>query len=127
MSKQIISALVLATILPVFGGSVNAQKPKVDCANASATVELKYCSQLSYTAADKKLNQVYKQVTSSIKGEQKQLLVSGQTAWIKFRDNSCDFEVYPSRGGTGYEVYRNGCLERLTQQRTKDLQDYLVR
>jgi uncharacterized protein YecT (DUF1311 family) len=127
MSKPVISALILATILPVFGGSVNAQKPKLNCANASTTVEMKYCSQVSYTAADKKLNQVYKQVSATIKGEQKQLLVSGQTAWIKFRDNSCDFEVYPSRGGTGYEIFRNGCLERLTQQRTKDLQNYLAK
>jgi uncharacterized protein YecT (DUF1311 family) len=125
MSKQVITTLILATILPIFAGSVNAQKPKIDCANATATVELKYCSQLSYAAADKKLNQVYKQVISTTKGEQKQLLVSAQTAWIKFRDNNCDFEVYRSRGGTGYEVYRNGCLERLTQQRTKDLQDYI--
>jgi uncharacterized protein YecT (DUF1311 family) len=127
MSKKLVTTLLLATILPIFAGSVNAQKPKINCANASTTVELKYCSQLSYAAADKKLNQVYKQVISTTKGEQKQLLVSGQTAWIKFRDNNCDFEVYPSRGGTGYEIFRNGCLERLTQQRTKDLQDYLSR
>jgi uncharacterized protein YecT (DUF1311 family) len=127
MTKKLITTLILATILPIFAGSVNAQKPKIDCANASATVELKYCSQLSYAAADKKLNQIYKQVISNTKSEQKQLLVSGQTAWIKFRDNNCDFEVYPSRGGTGYEVYRNGCLERLTQQRAEDLQNYLSR
>jgi uncharacterized protein YecT (DUF1311 family) len=34
-------------------------------------------------------------------------------------------EVYQNRGGTGYEIFRNGCLERLTKQRTKDLRDYL--
>ncbi|HEY9831342.1 MAG TPA: lysozyme inhibitor LprI family protein [Stenomitos sp.] len=98
---------------------------RVDCSNAQTTVEMKYCSQQSYQAADKQLNQVYQQVTSSIKGEQKQLLTTAQQAWIKFRDNNCNFETYLNRGGTGYEIFRNGCLERLTKQRTKDLQDYL--
>jgi uncharacterized protein YecT (DUF1311 family) len=98
---------------------------RIDCSNAQTTPELKYCSQQSYQAADKQLNQAYQKVTSSIKGEQKQLLTTAQQAWIKFRDNNCNFEVYPNRGGTGYEIFRNGCLERLTKQRTKDLQDYL--
>jgi uncharacterized protein YecT (DUF1311 family) len=98
---------------------------RVNCSNAQTTVEMKYCSQQSYQAADKQLNQAYQKVISSIKGEQKQLLTTAQQAWIRFRDNNCNFEVYPNRGGTGYEIFRNGCLERLTKQRTKDLQDYL--
>jgi len=100
--------------------------PKVDCAKANNTVEMKYCSQLSYQAADRQLNQVYKKVLFTTKGEPRQLLVTGQQAWIKFRDNNCDFEVYQSRGGTGHEIFRNGCLEKLTKQRTQDLQDYLT-
>lgn len=98
---------------------------RVNCSNAQTTVEMKYCSQQSYQAADKQLNQAYQKVISSIKGEQKGLLTTAQQAWIRFRDNNCNFEVYANRGGTGYEIFRNGCLERLTQQRTKDLQDYL--
>ncbi len=100
--------------------------PKVNCAKANNTVEMKYCSQLSYQAADKQLNLVYQKVMGTTQGEPRQLLITGQQAWIKFRDNSCDFEVYQSRGGTGYEIFRNGCLEKLTKQRTKDLQDYLT-
>ncbi len=98
---------------------------RINCSQAQSTPELKYCSQQSYQAADKKLNQAYQQVISSIRGEQKQLLTTAQQAWIKFRDNNCNFETYLNRGGTGYEIFRNGCLERLTTQRTKDLQDYL--
>jgi uncharacterized protein YecT (DUF1311 family) len=103
-----------------------AQKPRIDCSKATTTPELKYCSQLSYTAADKKLNQVYQKVIPTLNREPKKLLITAQQAWIKFRDNNCDFEVYSSRGGTGYEIFRNGCLERLTKQRTKDLEDYLT-
>ncbi|MDF5725755.1 MAG: lysozyme inhibitor LprI family protein [Rhizonema sp. PD37] len=98
---------------------------KVDCSKANNTVEIKYCSQQSYQAADKQLNQVYRQVISNLNGEARQLLNTAQQAWIRFRDNNCDFEVYDNRGGTGYEIFRNGCLERVTKQRTKDLRAYL--
>jgi uncharacterized protein YecT (DUF1311 family) len=124
MYRNLITTFVLAASILPLGTFVNAQNPKINCSTAKTTVEMKYCSQQSYAAADRQLNQVYKQVQSTLKGEQKQLLTSGQQAWIKFRDNNCDFEVYPSRGGTGYEIFRNGCLERLTKQRTKDLKDY---
>lgn len=110
---------------PVTATNNFAIAQRVDCSNAQTTVEMKYCSQQSYQAADKQLNQAYQKVISSIKGEQKGLLTTAQQAWIRFRDNNCNFEVYPNRGGTGYEIFRNGCLERLTKQRTKDLQDYL--
>jgi uncharacterized protein YecT (DUF1311 family) len=126
MYKILMSTFMLAATLTAAGSYANAQKPKIDCSKATSTPELKFCSQQSYAAADKQLNQVYKQVQSSLRGEPKQLLTTGQQSWIRFRDNNCDFEVYRSRGGTGYEIFRNGCLERLTKQRTQDLQDYLA-
>lgn len=134
MHKRLISIFILSSIASVSISAIPVQSiaqeivaQKVDCKKATSTPELKYCSLLSYQAADKKLNQVYQKVISRISGEQKQLLTTAQQAWIKFRDNNCDFEVYGSRGGTGYEVFRNGCLERLTKQRTQHLQDFLSR
>jgi uncharacterized protein YecT (DUF1311 family) len=129
MYKRLISTFVLVAIAPlsilVISTPSIAQRQTINCSKAITTPELKFCSQQSYQAADKKLNQVYQQVTSSLESEPKQLLITGQQSWIKFRDNNCNFEVYSSRGGTGYEIFRNGCLERLTKQRTKDLQNYL--
>jgi uncharacterized protein YecT (DUF1311 family) len=134
MYKRLISTFVLVAIAPlsilvistsITAQQVIAQRQTINCSKATTTPELKFCSQQSYQAADRKLNQIYQQVTSSLESEPKQLLITGQQSWIKFRDNNCNFEVYNSRGGTGYEIFRNGCLERLTKQRTKDLQDYL--
>ncbi len=132
MQTRLIPALILSVLAPLSISLMSTQpevlaqqQPKINCSKAVTTPELKYCSLLFYQAADKKLNQAYRRVITNLKGEQKQLLVNGQLAWIKFRDNNCDFEVYASRGGTGYEIFRNGCLERLTKQRTQDLENYL--
>jgi uncharacterized protein YecT (DUF1311 family) len=127
LSILVSPTLALATpqeVNPVFRGRF-AIAQLVNCSTAETTVELKYCSQQSYKAADKQLNQIYQQVISTTRGQQKQLLIAAEQAWIDFRDNNCNFETFLSRNGTGYEIFRNGCLERLTKQRTKELQNYL--
>ncbi|WP_166482716.1 lysozyme inhibitor LprI family protein [Scytonema sp. UIC 10036] len=111
LSIAIASLSFAAISTPSAAQEIVAQR--VNCNKAVTTPELKYCSQLSYQAADKRLNEVYKKVTSSLINEQRQIFVSAQQAWIKFRDNNCNFETYGSRDGTGYEIFRNGCLERL--------------
>jgi uncharacterized protein YecT (DUF1311 family) len=129
--KETLSLVLVANLLFLFVASHSTTalgetiSQKIDCNKAVTTPEMKYCSQQSYQAADKRLNQVYKKVISTLNGSQKPILIAAQQAWIKFRDNNCDFEVYGSRGGTGYEIFRNGCLERLTTQRTKDLENFL--
>ncbi|MEC4819270.1 MAG: lysozyme inhibitor LprI family protein [Scytonema sp. PMC 1069.18] len=114
---------VLVNQTPVVLAETLAQK--VNCNKAVTTPELKYCSQLSYQAADKKLNQTYQKIIPTLNSEQRRSLISAQKAWIQFRDNNCNFETYASRGGTGYEIFRNGCLQRLTEQRTKDFENFL--
>lgn len=123
----IVVAIAFFSILAslILAAPQGAIAQRINCSKATSTVELKYCSQQSYQAADKKLNQVYQQVSSRLNREPKQLLTTAEQAWIKFRDNNCNFETYANRGGTGYEIFRNGCLERLTKQRTQDLQNYL--
>jgi uncharacterized protein YecT (DUF1311 family) len=111
--------------IPALATAQEIVAQKIDCKKALTTPEMKYCSQQSYQAADRQLNQVYQKVISNLNGEQKEILTAAQQTWIKFRDRNYDFEVYGNRGGTGYEIFRNGCLERLTTQRTKDLQNYL--
>ena len=115
--------LPLATYSPAI--SQEAILQKIDCSQAKSTTELKYCSLKTYQAADQKLNQVYQKILGRVSGEQEKILISAQQAWIIFRDRNCNFETYRSRGGTGYEIFRNGCLERLSQQRTTDLEKYL--
>lgn len=114
---------ILGSYSPAISQEAIAQK--IDCSKANSTTELKYCSLKNYQAADKKLNQVYQKIIGLVSGEQQQILITAQQAWIKFRDRNCNFESYRSRNGTGYEIFRNGCLERLTQQRTTDLEKYL--
>jgi uncharacterized protein YecT (DUF1311 family) len=98
---------------------------QLNCNNPGSNVEYKECAHRAYEQADRRLNQVYQQLRSKLSGAERKQLADAELAWIQFRDQNCSFEVYPSRGGTGYGGFLSECLERMTKQRTTDLQRYL--
>ncbi|MEZ2277711.1 MAG: lysozyme inhibitor LprI family protein [Microcoleus sp.] len=126
-SKRIALLAVVGTIsvLSQSGRSVIAQQ--LNCDRPQGDVEVRACIRLRYELADKQLNDVYKQLIAKLNGEEKALLAEAQLGWIKQRDNTCEFEVYQNRGGTGYQGFLNECLERSTKQRTAELEKYLQR
>ena len=115
----------LAIVFAQSGHSVMAQQPNCDQPNTN--VEFKVCMGLRYELADKRLNEVYKQLIAKLGKEEKALLSESQLGWIKQRDNTCEFEVYGNRAGSGFRGFLNGCLERSTKQRTAELEKYLQR
>lgn len=123
-SKRIALLAIVGTIsvLAQSGRSVIAQQ--LNCDRPQGDVEVRACIRLRYELADKRLNDVYKQLIAKLNGEEKALLAEAQLGWIKVRDNSCEFEVYRNRGGTGYQGFLNECLERSTKQRTAELEKY---
>jgi uncharacterized protein YecT (DUF1311 family) len=98
---------------------------KLNCNNAQTQVEINQCAQISYQNADKKLNQVYQKLVPTLSSSSKKKLITAQQAWIKFRDTSCEFERSQYEGGTIAPTIYFGCLEKTTQQRTQQLQEYL--
>ena len=97
----------------------------VNCNNPQTTLEMRVCAGKSYEAADKKLNQVYRQLRPKLNAKQQKRLVDAQTAWIQFRDKSCAFEAGEVEGGTLEPVLKLSCLTDVTQQRVKNLEGYL--
>jgi uncharacterized protein YecT (DUF1311 family) len=100
-----------------------AQRP--NCNNPQTQSEMNICASIAYQNADRKLNQVYRQLLPKLSASRKQKLISAQQAWIKFRDSSCEFETSAYEGGSIAPMIYSNCLAAVTEQRTKDLQRYL--
>jgi uncharacterized protein YecT (DUF1311 family) len=100
-----------------------AQRP--NCNNPQTQSEMNICASIAYQNADRKLNQVYRQLLPKLSAARKQKLISTQQAWIKFRDSSCEFERSAYEGGSMAPMIYGFCLADVTEQRTKDLQRYL--
>jgi len=80
-------------LLAVFGTtSVSAQSPsfriaqQINCDRPQGDVEVRACIRLRYELADKRLNDVYKQLIAKLSKEEKALLSESQLGWIKVRD-----------------------------------------
>ena len=100
-----------------------AQRP--NCNNPQTQSEMNICASIAYQNADRKLNQVYRQLLPKLSASRKQKLISAQQAWIKFRDSSCEFETSAYEGGSMAPMIYGFCLADVTEQRTKDLRRYL--
>lgn len=98
---------------------------KFNCNNAQTQAAINECAKLSYQNADKKLNQAYQQLLPTLRRSRKEKLIAAQVAWVKFRDNNCEFERSENEGGSIAPTIYFGCLENTTKLRTQQLQQYL--
>ncbi|HLO48570.1 MAG TPA: lysozyme inhibitor LprI family protein [Kamptonema sp.] len=127
MLENITKSLVLATLTLSSVLAISSSAQDIKCNPAGNTLELRKCASDRYAAADKKLNQVYQQNISKLSGEYKNRLIKAQTAWITFRDTTCNFEAGYALGGTLEPLLYTRCLERVTSERTTYLQQYFSR
>ncbi len=99
-----------------------AQQP--NCKSPQTTLDQNVCSSQAFQAADKKLNEVYQQLQPKINSKQKQRLIVAQRSWLKFRDETCDYESGHFDGGSVAPSIYGYCRARVTKERIKDLERY---
>lgn len=99
-----------------------AQQP--ECANPQTQSEMNTCAAKSASLADQKLNEAYQKLRGTVQGAETDLLISAQRAWIDFRDKNCQFSSDRFEGGSIAPMVYSSCIERVTKQRTEELEGY---
>ncbi|SLN29815.1 hypothetical protein AQS8620_00916 [Aquimixticola soesokkakensis] len=120
---------VFAVVFTLLADGAAAQE--VDCSDPDTQMELTFCAQQDWQAADAALNDMYKramvvlsQIDESEGADQPYAMTylrDAQRAWITFRDNACAAEGYRAHGGSMEPMLIYGCRARLTEQRVQDL------
>ena len=117
---------LLAGILLIAGSNVYAQDQALlqealkDCDKNQMTMNM--CASHRYSAADKTLNQQYRQLMAQQDAVGKQRLRDAQRAWISFRDKDCLANTgLREESGSIWPLLHYSCLERHTSQRSEDL------
>jgi uncharacterized protein YecT (DUF1311 family) len=123
--KALAAVLLLAT---------PALAQEVDCSAPQAQVEMTFCAEQGWLAADAELNQAWdraKATAQSLDADQPatmrgiwQALLDGQRAWITYRDKTCEAEGGFMRGGTAEPMVIYACRERLTWIRVDELDTF---
>lgn len=103
----------------------------VDCAKAEAQVELTYCAEQDWNAADARLNDAYKRAMEVMKAVDANLdaadrgaadsLRAGQRAWVTFRDANCAAEGWAYHGGSAEPMAIYACRARVSAARAEEL------
>ena len=116
-----------------FLGSFPAAAQEVDCAKAERQVELTYCAEQDWKAADARLTTAYKAAMGVMKGIDANLdaadqgaavaLRDGQRAWITFRDATCAAEGWAFHGGSAEPMVIYSCRARVTAARAAELEN----
>ena len=120
-------SLLLALSLVLLAASATAgDADEIDCSKAMNQNDMNICADKDYQASDKKLNAVYAKVMAALGDENyKTKLKAAERAWVAYRDTECTFETAENEGGSIHPLVYSGCLTKLTNARTKDLQAYL--
>jgi uncharacterized protein YecT (DUF1311 family) len=99
--------------------------------HATSQAAMNECASSNYGAADKELNQVYRQVLAKYAGDKVFIakLRAAQKAWLAYRDAELE-AIYPaydksSEYGSVYPMCANNMLEAMTRKRTEELRAWL--
>jgi uncharacterized protein YecT (DUF1311 family) len=120
------AALVLLSPALVAGAD-----PKDCMENATTQIERNQCATSRLKAADDELNRVYQSILNRYKNDRQFLakLRTAQQAWLKFRDAELEakfpFADKQARYGSVYPMCANLFLAQRTQERIKDLRQWL--
>lgn len=105
---------------------------EVDCKDKEVSAQVDECVSLDFNAADKELNEAYKNLTIKISDSYKRDAALGkeflnviklsQLAWIKFRDTNCAAYAFQIENGTqAYKTTSLACSARMSRERTQEL------
>lgn len=115
----------MALALAVMAAPATAQNWNCDDFANLPQQGLNYCSGQQYQFWDGLLNNIYQQVIAERSPEAIDQLRVAQRAWITYRDNTCELEAARAAGGSSEPLMHFNCLVRLTERRTRDLENYL--
>lgn len=119
--KRILLALMLScAAVPV---SAQRRAAKDPCRDPQSQAEMNMCAREKFKAADAELNRVYNRLVSKLGDDegQRDKLKTAETAWLKYRDDNCEYEASFYDGGSMRPLILSSCFERMTKARTAEL------
>jgi uncharacterized protein YecT (DUF1311 family) len=115
------ATLMAATFL-LLACTVAHADEKLNCKSQDLTqMELGQCAGRDFTAADARLNALYKTMMSKYDTANQAKLKAAEKAWLAYRDAECDYETNGTAGGTINSMEDTICRTNKTQARIKEL------
>lgn len=97
------------------------------CNPEGTQAEMNVCAYETFDKQDAELNRLYNQHMARLETpEVKKRFKKAQLAWIRFRDESCMYEIGPrEESGSIWPLLNMDCLTAFTEERVKRLKYYV--
>ncbi|MDO9114976.1 MAG: lysozyme inhibitor LprI family protein [Polaromonas sp.] len=127
VAKKPADTVVASTVLPdgstvtTSQGAPSPAAPKQEDNRCSNSDDPMQCLDKEFVAADKLLNETYKQVMARMDASQKATLKKAQLAWISEKEDKCEKAGVENAGGQLERIQIAECMLRMTEKRTSYL------
>ncbi|MBD1850444.1 lysozyme inhibitor LprI family protein [Leptolyngbya sp. FACHB-711] len=101
----------------------NPRSGAIDCSNPQTQQEMNQCAAQGYENADRELQAMYQQMQGQMSDNARSQLETAQKEWVEFRTAECHLEAKANEGGSMYPTVLYRCMERVTRDRMKQLQE----
>jgi len=101
----------------------NSRTGAIDCSNPQTQQEMNQCALQAYENTDRELQAMYQQMQGQISDTARSQLDVTQKQWVESRISQCQIEAKPNEGGSLYPTVLYRCMERMTRDRMKQLQE----
>jgi len=136
MSQQNKSPFILLLLCTSLNSAFADNNSNDPCKTQANTIEMNECGKQTLAQKDKELNLAYQKLMKKLApGDKyddtnytgaKKLLIEAQQNWIRFRDADCKGQYTLNEGGTIRGIVYLGCLTERTEQRTKELNRWIM-
>ena len=123
-----VAPLLLPCLCLLFAVAAPAQKKRAakdPCPGAYTQYDMNACAHRAFQAADAALNRAYNQLSSKLDEGRRAKLKEAELAWLKYRDNNCEFVSSEYEGGSMRPMVHSFCLADVTRERTAELRRQL--
>lgn len=120
-------AYCISLVAMVGSTAAPAGESSIQCKYDGTQQEMNACAVRDYKAADELLNIKYRQTLSVLSPETQQQLRQEQRTWLKQRDPQCKAQAKASEGGSIWPLEFYGCLQAITEQRTREFERWQVK
>lgn len=104
----------------------DSRSSEIDCSNPQTQQEINQCAVQGYNNADRELQALYQQMQTQMSDANRSQFDTTQQKWIEFRTAECRLEAKPNEGGSLYPTKFYRCMERITRDRMKQLQEQVA-
>ena len=125
MTKTLAVGLAIMAASMFLAAPASADPQYDSCAEGAADARVRACGDAWIQREDRRLNDAWREFISFLDGRERELALEEQRAWIRFKDQSCNFFTTGQYGTWGRDSNFPRCRAAVIASRVAELEALL--